>query len=57
MGDELKELFAEWQQQLKPGDAQMEANNLVAKIGEALIVRDIFKKIEEVPSGNQNCLN
>jgi hypothetical protein len=54
MEDELRPLFIEWiQQQQRACDAQMEANKLVCKIIETLMVRDMLKRIEEMPSGNQ----
>ena len=65
MDDELRALFVEWVQQTqKTGKAlehavqeQMAANVLVCKISETLMVHDMLRKIEEMPSGNERFLN
>ena len=65
MDDDLRALFVEWVQQMqKTGKAlehamqeQMAANALVCKISETLMVQDMRRKIEEMPSGNQRFLN
>jgi|BarGraIncu01122A_1022018.scaffolds.fasta_scaffold116392_1 hypothetical protein len=65
MDDEIRDLFVEWVQQTqKTGKApkhamqeQMAVNVLVYKVSETLMVQDMTRKIEEMPSGNQRFLN
>ena len=65
MDDEIRDLFVEWVQQTqKTGKApkhamqeQMAVNVLVYKVSETLMVQDMRRKIEEMPSGNQRFLN
>jgi hypothetical protein len=65
MDDKIRDLFVKWVQQTqKTGEAlrhamdeMMAANALVRKISETLMVQDMLRKIEEMPSGNQRFLN